>query len=102
MRAIVIALAAVAVLFGRTEAAEHRVTIEGGVFSPLEVSVSRGDEVVFVNADGCTHTVTATDGSFATGWIEAGATARILVPAFETVDFVSDRYPSMRGRIETD
>lgn len=102
MRAIVIAFAAAAILLGHAEAAEHRVTIEDGAFSPSALSVARGDEVVFVNAVECPHAVTATDGSFATGRIDPGTTARILVPAVETVDFASDRNPSMRGRIETD
>lgn len=50
----------------------HPVLIEGTSFSPQTLSVSPGDTIVWTNRDPFPHTVTARDGQFDSGVIEAG------------------------------
>ena len=41
-----------------------RVTIQNFAFSPISVTVTRGDVVIFTNQDSALHTVTADAGAF--------------------------------------
>ena len=45
-----------------SETGEERVRIDGSTFDPAELTVAAGTEVLFVNADGFTHTVTEGTG----------------------------------------
>ena len=50
----------------------HRVTIKGMTFSPIELDVSRGDWVIWINEDIVPHTVATLDGELQSGPIEKG------------------------------
>jgi plastocyanin len=51
-----------------------RVTIQNSAFIPAEVTVMVSGSILWVNADDAVHTVTADDGSFDSGDVQAGAT----------------------------
>ena len=49
-----------------------RIGIERNVFNPADVTIMQGGTVLWVNGDNQVHTVTADDGSFDSGDIQAG------------------------------
>jgi plastocyanin len=60
-----------------SEPASGQTTVDmaGFAFSPREVEVQVGQEVVWANADDFPHTAEADDGTFDTGDVDAGATS---------------------------
>ncbi len=78
------------------EATDGRLVIADFAFSP--VTAPAGSTVVVVNEDDATHTVTASDGVFDTGRIEALGEAEITAPG-EPGDyrFFCAIHPSMAG-----
>lgn len=60
-------------------AAVHRVEMRGFGFVPAELSVMTGDTVVWLNRDLVPHTATASDGSWDTGSVSTGDSARVVV-----------------------
>ena len=55
------------------EGAAHTVVIENMQFTPAELSVHRGDRIVWVNKDLFPHTATAASHAFDSGGIAAGS-----------------------------
>ena len=49
-----------------------KITIERNAFTPADVTVMQGGSLLWVNGDNQVHTVTADDGSFDSGDIQAG------------------------------
>jgi plastocyanin len=78
-----------------------QVAIQNFAFVPASVTVKQGDTVVFKNGDTAAHTVTATDGSFNSGTIVAGAQWSLatanLAPG--TYVFTCGFHASMRGTL---
>ena len=55
------------------EGAAHTVVIENMQFTPAELSVHRGERIVWVNKDLFPHTATAASHAFDSGGIAAGS-----------------------------
>jgi plastocyanin len=80
-------------------AANHTVHIKGMKFSPAKISAAVGDTVTFTNADSMTHTATAMDGSFDTGHIAAGKSAKVKITAAGAHPFHCAIHSSMEGTV---
>ena len=52
------------------------ILIDNYSFSPAEIKIGKGTEVVWKNSDGVDHTVTAADGSFDSGTLGPGASIK--------------------------
>ena len=70
------ALLAMGAVSGTALAADHAVSIAGSSYSPANVTVAVGDTVTWTNSDQISHTATADGGSFDTGPLGNGASAR--------------------------
>jgi plastocyanin len=69
-------------------------------FTIQSISVSPGAQVTVVNADSAAHTVTAEDGGFDTGTIDAGATGTFTAPTVPgTYQVFCSIHPNMRATI---
>ncbi|RTL94637.1 MAG: copper-binding protein [Hyphomicrobiales bacterium] len=78
-------------------AANHAVQIKGMKFNPSKVSVAVGDTITFTNADPMTHTATAGDGSFDTGDLASGKSARVKIAKAGSHPFHCAIHSSMKG-----
>jgi plastocyanin len=74
------------------------VVMEKIAFSPLTLTVGKGDEVVFSNKDVAPHTVTADDGSSDSGVIGPGKTYRVAVT--DAFSYHCTIHPAMKAKIE--
>lgn len=84
-----------------TEAPDDSPTIqiEGFAFSALD-PVAPGTEIAVANLDDAQHTLTADDGSFNTGGLDAGETTTITAPETPgTYTFVCNIHPTMTGSL---
>lgn len=73
------------------------VSIASFAFSQPE-PLAAGTEVVVTNLDSAPHTLTADDGSFNTGILQAGESARIVLPTQPgAYSFFCELHPSMTG-----
>ena len=75
------------------------VLIVGLDCGPPELKVITGDVVIWHNDDIVLHTATAKDGSWDTGDIAAGASARITVTQDLSASYLCLYHPVMTGRI---
>lgn len=80
-------------------AANHAVQIKGMKFNPAKISVSVGDTVTFTNADPMTHTATANDGSFDTGQLATGKSAKVKIAKAGAHAFHCAIHSSMTGTV---
>jgi plastocyanin len=80
-------------------AANHTVQIKGMKFSPSKVSVAVGDTITFTNGDPMTHTATALDGSFDTGQLAEGKSAKVKISAAGAHPFHCAIHSSMKGTV---
>lgn len=80
-------------------AATHEVVIENHRFTPANLTVARGDTVVFVNRDGAPHTATQQPGGFDTGRLNRGQSGEITFNNAGSFDFICVFHPSMRGSV---
>ncbi len=78
---------------------EAVITIEGFAFSGAG-TYEPGQTITVVNADGAPHTLTADDGSFTTGTLEAGDRVELTLPTTPgTYSFFCGVHPSMTGTL---
>lgn len=77
--------------------AAGRVSMAGLAFSPAELTVRRGVEVVFDNDDLAPHTVTADGGGIDSGILNPGRVFRTTIEA--PLEYRCDIHPSMTGRV---
>ncbi len=56
--------------------ATHTIVIEDMKFTPAEITVHAGDQIIWINKDLVPHTVTAEDGKFDSKLIDAGKSWR--------------------------
>ncbi len=80
-------------------AANHAVQIKGMKFHPAKISVAAGDTITFTNADPMTHTATAEDGSFDTGNLATGKSAKVKISAAGAHPFHCAIHRSMKGTV---
>ncbi len=68
-------------------------------FEPAELTVVRGTTVIWRNDSATTHTVTAKNGAFDSGLLEAGQTFSWRFSEPGTYEYWCTLHPEMRGRI---
>lgn len=79
--------------------AQHTITIEGVQYNPTELTVRRGDRIVWVNKDPFPHTVTADGGQFDSGSIAAEASWTYRAVKRGEYAYACRFHPTMKGRI---
>lgn len=79
-------------------AATHTVVIEGMKFQPAEITVKRGDKVVWENKDVVPHTATA-KGHFDSGPISSGKRFTWVAKAPGSTAYVCAYHPGMQGKV---
>jgi plastocyanin len=75
------------------------VTIEGMQFNPQELTVHRGDRVVWVNRDLFPHTVTADTKAFDSRSIAANASWSYVTSKPGKYSYSCTLHPTMKGKI---
>ena len=75
------------------------VSMAGRAFSPSSVRIAAGGTVTFVNDDDRAHTVTASDGSFDSGVMNAGARWSRRFPSAGTFRYLCAIHPDMTGTV---
>ena len=90
-----------ALLIGSASAAPavYTVTIDGFEFHPAELTVSKGDFVVWVNNDPVPHTATAAPTTLDSGTIAAGGSFRFKATNAGRFDYVCTLHPTMKGAL---
>jgi plastocyanin len=78
--------------------AAHTVIIEAVKYEPAEVTVKRGEAVLWVNKDPFPHTVTA-KGAFDSHDIAAGKSWRYTPRKPGRYDYVCTLHPTMKGTL---
>ncbi|MBS0327897.1 MAG: cupredoxin family copper-binding protein [Proteobacteria bacterium] len=76
----------------------HTVVIDGFAFKPAELTVERGDTVVWRNTDPVPHTATAKD-AFDSGSIAAGASWKYVATKPGRYDYLCTFHPIMKGTL---
>ena len=94
-----LAAAVAALLIGGADAAPvvHTVTIDGFEFHPPEVTVGKGDVVVWVNKDPVPHTATAKGAALDSCSIAASGSFRFTATREGRFDYVCTLHPTMKG-----
>jgi plastocyanin len=77
----------------------HIVRMENLQFIPAELSVRRGDRIVWKNGDFFPHTATATDKTFDSGSIDANASWSLTIDALGDHPYGCNFHPTMKGAI---
>ncbi len=80
-------------------AATRAVAIDGTAFSPADITVKRGDTVIWTNDDPFPHTVTARDGAFDSKAIAAGKSWRYVARKPGTFAYYCALHPTMTGML---
>lgn len=80
-------------------AAEHTVVIENMQFNPPQLTVHRGDRIVWVNKDLFPHTATAVDKAFDSGSIAAGASWSYVAGNSGEFAYGCTFHPTMKGAL---
>jgi plastocyanin len=84
---------------GGTSGAAPTVSIVDFAFTPGDLRAEPGAEVTWTNDDPTPHTVTADDGSFDSGTLEAGATFSVTVDGNGPIAYACAIHPSMTGTV---
>ena len=94
-----LAAAVAALLIGGANAAPvvHTVTIDGFEFHPPQITVGKGDVVVWVNKDPVPHTATAKGAALDSGSIAASGSFRFTATREGRFDYVCTLHPTMKG-----
>ena len=69
------------------------------LFRPTRLEVAAGTTIVWTNGGQVAHTITAEDGSFDSGTIEAGQRGTVTFSRPGTYAFHCTPHPFMRGEI---
>ena len=75
------------------------ILIEDYSFSPAEIRIAKGTEVIWKNNDGVEHTVTGTDGSFDSGTLGPDGVYKKRFDKAGTYSYACDMHPGMSGSI---
>ena len=73
------------------------IAIKNFVFEPAQVSVARGDTVLFSNTDFVPHTATAKDSTWDSKSIDGSKTWSFVANAAGTHDYYCAFHPNMRA-----
>lgn len=84
---------------GERSAVTHVVEMRGVRFVPETVVAQPGDTIRWVNRDVVPHTATASDSTWDSGRMEAGATWTLVVSSDSFGPYVCVYHPTMTGRI---
>jgi plastocyanin len=79
------------------QANTHVIVVEQMRFTPAELTVRRGDQVLWVNRDPFPHTATATAHAFDSGSIAPQASWRYVARERGSFPYGCAFHPSMRG-----
>jgi plastocyanin len=82
-----------------TYAAQHTITIEGVQYVPAEMTVRRGDTVVWVNKDPFPHTATADDKAFNSGSIDVNGSWKLVATKTGVHTYGCNFHPTMKGKL---
>lgn len=77
----------------------HVVEILNFAFTPERLEVTVGDTVVWINRDAAPHTATDSTGQWDSGELKEGARWSRVVTEAESVAYLCDYHPTMRGAI---
>ena len=77
----------------------HTVSITNFAFAPAELTVERGDTVVWRNTDFVPHTATARDSTWDSSSLPANSTWRFVAGASGRHEYYCVLHPTMRGTI---
>jgi plastocyanin len=83
----------------RSEPRLHTVTIEGNAFRPDDLTVDRGDSIVWVNHDFYPHTATDTGGLFDSGVIPANESWTLTVESAGELRYFCTFHPTMKATL---
>lgn len=75
------------------------VVIRDFAFGPPSLAVSKGTRLTVRNEDGTLHTLTARNGSFDTGALEAGTTGTVVLNQPGTFEYRCEIHTSMTGKL---
>ena len=76
------------------------ITITNFAYAPTPLTVHTGATITVDNADRTAHTLTADDGQFDTGILDAGAHATITIAAPGRYTYHCDIHPYMSGVVD--
>jgi plastocyanin len=76
---------------------EMRVVMRDDLYLPARIEISAGTAIVWVNDDARPHTVTASDGSWDSGYIEPGESWRRVFDQPGTYPITCSPHPQMRA-----
>lgn len=77
----------------------HTVTLENMQFNPPQLSVHRGDRIVWVNKDLFPHTATAENKTFDSGAIAAGSSWSYVADKPGKFGYSCTFHPTMKGTL---
>lgn len=77
----------------------HTVTIENMQFNPQQLTVHRGDRIVWVNKDLFPHTATAAGKAFDSGSIAVNATWSYVAARKGDYAYGCTFHPTMKGKL---
>lgn len=78
----------------------YTITIENLQFSPAELSVHRGDRIVWLNKDLFPHTATANNNAFDSQAIAAGSSWTYLADKAGVYSYSCAFHPGMHGTLK--
>jgi len=81
------------------KAVTHTVIIENMVFNPADLTVNKGDTIVWVNKDFFPHTVTAENASYDSKSIATGKKWKYVAKRTGTSKYKCNLHPTMHGQI---
>ena len=76
-----------------------QVTVAQATFGPVTLTIRAGTTVTWVNNDGDLHTVTSTQGLFASPGLDSGDTFAYRFTAPGTYPYFCALHPHMKGTI---
>jgi plastocyanin len=80
-------------------AADAMVVMKNFDFSPMDISISSGDTVVWTNKDGEPHTVASADGVFHSPALDQGDSFRFTFDKPGVYKYICSIHPKMRATI---
>lgn len=77
----------------------YEIAIKNFKFEPAQLSVTRGDTIVFSNTDFVPHTATARDSTWDSKSIDGSKTWEFVASAAGTHEYICVFHPTMRATI---